>query len=116
VFTRFFTRRIRSWAGILILAVLTTLVSIYGYRYVHRYERYAWIPMAILFAIMLIVGLVATPHLNVVATRIRLRQQKLPPCSLLVVPSTVSPPGGVPMLPITTSTSLRIRDPVACSG
>jgi len=60
--------RIPSWAGILILAVLTTLVSIYGYRYVHRYERYAWIPMAIMFAIMLIVGLVATPHLNVVAT------------------------------------------------
>src|SRR5215470_18246684 len=56
--------RVPRWAGILILAVLTTLVSIYGYRYVHRYERYAWIPMAIMFAIMLIVGLVATPHLN----------------------------------------------------
>src|SRR5258708_22911564 len=60
--------RVPSWAGILILAVLTTLVSIYGYRYVHRYERYAWIPMAIMFATMLIVGLVATPHFNVVAT------------------------------------------------
>src|SRR5437763_2649460 len=44
------------WAGILIIAVLTTLVSIYGYKYVHRYERYAWIPMAIIFAIMLIIG------------------------------------------------------------
>ena len=54
-----------SWAGILILAVLTTLVSIYGYRYVHRYERYAWIPMAIMFAIMLIV---AAPHFSIVAT------------------------------------------------
>src|SRR5229473_3604629 len=57
--------RVPSWAGILILAVLTTLVSIYGYRYVHRYERYAWIPMAILFAIMLIV---AAPHFGIVAT------------------------------------------------
>jgi purine-cytosine permease-like protein len=37
---------IPRWLGILILAVLTTMVSIYGYRYVHRYERYAWIPMA----------------------------------------------------------------------
>src|SRR5947208_5596530 len=54
-----------SWAGILILAVLTTLVSIYGYRYVHRYERYAWIPMAVIFAIMLIV---AAPHFSIVGT------------------------------------------------
>src|SRR3989449_3061310 len=53
-----------SWAGILILAVLTTLVSIYGYRYVHRYERYAWIPMAIIFAIMFFV---AVPHFKTVA-------------------------------------------------
>ncbi|HCP74396.1 MAG TPA: hypothetical protein DIU08_07110, partial [Ktedonobacter sp.] len=54
-----------SWAGILILAVLTTLVSIYGYRYVHRYERYAWIPMAVIFAIMLVV---AAPHFSIVGT------------------------------------------------
>jgi NCS1 nucleoside transporter family len=43
---------IPSWGGVLIIAVLTTLVSIYGYRYVHRYERYAWIPLAIIFVIM----------------------------------------------------------------
>ena len=54
-----------SWAGILILAVLTTLVSIYGYRYVHRYERWAWIPMAIIFAIMFFV---AAPHFSFVAS------------------------------------------------
>src|SRR5579883_3419404 len=46
--------------GILVIALVTTLVSIYGYRYVHRYERYAWIPMAIIFVIMLIV---AGPHM-----------------------------------------------------
>src|SRR5712692_830884 len=60
--------RVPSWAGILILAVLTTLVSIYGYKYVHRYERYAWIPMAVMFGIMLIVGFVAAPHFSIVAT------------------------------------------------
>src|SRR3989454_9634984 len=53
------------WAGILVIAILTTLVSIYGYRYVHRYERYAWIPMAVIFAIMLIV---AAPHFSIVAS------------------------------------------------
>jgi len=57
--------RVPSWVGILILAVLTTLVSIFGYRYVHRYERYAWIPMVVMFGIMLIV---AAPHFSIVAT------------------------------------------------
>src|SRR5436309_5666883 len=54
-----------AWVGVLIIAVLTTLVSIYGYRYVHSYERIAWIPMAIIFAIMLFV---AAPHFSVVPT------------------------------------------------
>ena len=53
------------WAGIIIIAILTTVVSIYGYRYVHRYERYAWIPMAIIFVIM---AIVAAPHFSIVAT------------------------------------------------
>ena len=53
------------WAGVIVIAILTTLVSIYGYRYVHRYERYAWIPMAIMFLIMLIVGV---PHFAITAT------------------------------------------------
>src|SRR5258707_5344814 len=55
---------IPRWAGILVIAILTTLVSIYGYRYVHRYERYAWIPMAIIFVILLIV---AAPHMKILA-------------------------------------------------
>jgi NCS1 nucleoside transporter family len=53
------------WAAVLVIAILTTLVSIYGYRYVHRYERWAWIPMAIMFLIMFIVGV---PHFSIVAT------------------------------------------------
>ena len=56
---------IPTWLGILILAVLTTAVSIYGYKYVHRYERYAWIPMAIIFVIMTIV---AAPHFQIIPT------------------------------------------------
>src|ERR671932_2116943 len=31
------------WVGILIIAALTTFVSRYGYKYVNRYESYAWI-------------------------------------------------------------------------
>src|SRR5207247_4245921 len=54
------------WAGIIAIAILTTLVSIYGYRYVHRYERYAWIPMAIMFAIIVVI---ATPHFSAIATK-----------------------------------------------
>jgi purine-cytosine permease-like protein len=55
---------IPAWAGILIIAAITTFISIYGYRYVHRYERYAWIPMAIIF---LILFFAAAPHMNVAA-------------------------------------------------
>src|SRR5947209_445107 len=54
------------WASILIIAILTTLVSVYGYRYVHRYERWAWIPMVVMFAIVLIV---AAPHFSMVVTK-----------------------------------------------
>lgn len=56
---------IPRWLGILIIAALTTTVSIYGYRYVHRYERWAWIPMAVIFAIML---LVAGPKISTIPT------------------------------------------------
>lgn len=53
------------WLGVLIIAILTTIVSIYGYRYVHRYERYAWIPMAIIFVILTIA---AAPHMSIIPT------------------------------------------------
>ena len=51
------------WVGILILAAITTAVSLYGYTYVHRYERYAWIPMAMIFVV---IAAVAGPHVVVV--------------------------------------------------
>ncbi len=44
------------WAGIMCIATITTLVSLYGYVYVHRYERYAWIPMVAIFTIILFVA------------------------------------------------------------
>ncbi len=47
---------IPGWGGILILAALTTYVSLYGYNYVHRYERYAWLPMLFVFAIIFVVS------------------------------------------------------------
>jgi len=55
--------------GILLIAVLTTVVSIYGYRYVHYYERFAWVPMAIIFVIVVIVSaghftIAKTPAMN----------------------------------------------------
>ncbi len=56
--------------GILVIAILTTLLGIYGYNYIHRYQRYAWIPMAIIFFILLVVAgpklsFVPTPALNI---------------------------------------------------
>ncbi|MDR3709886.1 MAG: cytosine permease [Capsulimonadaceae bacterium] len=44
------------WGGILGIAILTAFVSIYGYHYVHRYNRYAWIPMAFIFAVLTTTG------------------------------------------------------------
>lgn len=54
-----------SWVGIIVIAAATTLVSIYGYAYVHRYERYAWIPMGVIFGLL---AIVAAPHFHVAAT------------------------------------------------
>jgi NCS1 nucleoside transporter family len=41
--------QIPQWAALIFLMVVTTAVSIFGYFIVHRYERFAWIPMFILF-------------------------------------------------------------------
>ncbi len=52
------------WVGIIIIAAITTFVSLYGYKYVHRYERYAWIPMLFIFSIIFFVS---APNFRVVA-------------------------------------------------
>ena len=56
--------------GIFVIAVLTTIVTIYGYRYIHSYARYAWIPIAIVLLIMLPItgpkiSIIPTPALGI---------------------------------------------------
>ncbi len=46
--------KIPQWAALIFLAIVTTAVSVFGYFIVHRYERYAWIPMFVLFAYVFI--------------------------------------------------------------
>ncbi|KAM7183608.1 purine-cytosine permease [Rhypophila sp. PSN 637] len=42
-----------GWAGILVIAFLTLLVGGFGYKAVHRYQRWSWIPMFIIYMILL---------------------------------------------------------------
>ncbi|CAG8980541.1 hypothetical protein HYALB_00002538 [Hymenoscyphus albidus] len=42
-----------GWAGILVIAVSTFLITLFGYKIVHTYERYSWIPCFIIFLIVL---------------------------------------------------------------
>jgi NCS1 nucleoside transporter family len=53
--------KIPAGVALLFLAAITTVVSVYGYFIVHRYERYAWIPMALLFGYVLFA---AAPHFH----------------------------------------------------
>ncbi|KAG7293167.1 hypothetical protein NEMBOFW57_003213 [Staphylotrichum longicolle] len=41
------------WAGVLLVILLTFLVGLFGYRIVHAYERWAWLPcMAVLVIVL----------------------------------------------------------------
>ncbi|KAL1652080.1 Purine-cytosine permease fcy21 [Diplodia intermedia] len=42
-----------GWAGIVIIAICTFLVTLFGYKVVHAYEFYSWIPTFIIFLIVL---------------------------------------------------------------
>lgn len=42
-----------GWAGIIVIAAATFLVTLFGYKIVHTYERYSWIPCFIIFMIVL---------------------------------------------------------------
>ncbi|KAK0618020.1 purine-cytosine permease [Bombardia bombarda] len=42
-----------GWAGILVIAVMTWVICMFGYRIVHAYERWSWIPCFIIFLIVL---------------------------------------------------------------
>jgi NCS1 nucleoside transporter family len=57
--------------AILVIAVVTTIFAVYGYEHLHRYARYAWVPIAVIFfALMMItarkVSILPTPALSVV--------------------------------------------------
>ncbi|ROV99339.1 hypothetical protein VSDG_04000 [Cytospora chrysosperma] len=41
-----------GWAGILIIALSTLLVTTFGYRIVHAYERWSWLPVLVIFCIV----------------------------------------------------------------
>lgn len=47
------THQIPVAAAIVIIAVLTFFAPFFGYKVVHTYERYSWIPVAIIFLIVL---------------------------------------------------------------
>lgn len=51
--------------GVLAITIATTILSIYGYKYIHRYERYAWMPMAVVFYILF---LVSAPKMSIIPT------------------------------------------------
>ncbi|KAB2574544.1 Permease cytosine/purines uracil thiamine allantoin [Lasiodiplodia theobromae] len=42
-----------GWAGIVIIAICTFFVTLFGYKVVHAYEFYSWIPTFIIFLIVL---------------------------------------------------------------
>ncbi|KAF3764526.1 cytosine-purine permease [Cryphonectria parasitica EP155] len=41
-----------GWAGILIISLSTLLITTFGYRLVHAYERWSWLPVFIIFLIV----------------------------------------------------------------
>ena len=45
--------KISAAAGTVIIAIVTLVVGLFGYRFVHRYETFAWIPTAISFFVLL---------------------------------------------------------------
>ncbi|KLO11603.1 hypothetical protein SCHPADRAFT_830812 [Schizopora paradoxa] len=47
------THQIPEAVAIIIIALLTALFALFGYRYVHLYERYSWIPVVIIFFVSL---------------------------------------------------------------
>lgn len=42
-----------GWAGILVIAVSTLLITGFGYKIVHMYEKFSWIPSTIIFLVVL---------------------------------------------------------------
>jgi purine-cytosine permease-like protein len=45
--------RVPGWAGIIIIAAGTGIVTLFGYRVVHLYQKWSWVPGFIVFLIVL---------------------------------------------------------------
>ncbi|RSH85193.1 hypothetical protein EHS25_005000 [Saitozyma podzolica] len=45
--------KISAAAGVVIIAVITLLVGLFGYKVVHKYEQFSWIPTLITFFVLL---------------------------------------------------------------
>lgn len=43
--------KLPPWAGVLIITVLTICITFFGYKVVHMFEKYVWIPNVIIFLI-----------------------------------------------------------------
>lgn len=41
-----------GWAGILIISLSTLFITTFGYRLVHTYERWSWVPVLVIFCIV----------------------------------------------------------------
>ncbi|KAL4094397.1 hypothetical protein PRIC1_010058 [Phytophthora ramorum] len=54
-----------GWAGIIIIAVCTFIVSLFGYKVVHAYEFWSWIPAFIVFMIVLIEFAVSGAYVHI---------------------------------------------------
>jgi len=54
-----------GWAGIIIIAVCTFIVTLFGYKVVHAYEFWSWIPAFIVFMIVLIEFAVSGAYINI---------------------------------------------------
>lgn len=42
-----------GWAGILVISLSTLFITTFGYRIVHAYERWSWIPVLVIFCIVI---------------------------------------------------------------
>ncbi|KAF1779238.1 Purine-cytosine permease Fcy2/21/22 [Phytophthora cactorum] len=54
-----------GWAGIIIIAACTFIVTLFGYKVVHAYEFWSWIPAFIVFMIVLIEFAVSGAYVNI---------------------------------------------------
>lgn len=45
--------KISAAVGVVIIALVTLFIGLFGYRFVHQYERYSWLPTFITFLVML---------------------------------------------------------------